>query len=233
VNARQLAVVRGWEDTRRTLAAWNRRPGPALAPWARLSAAIAVGLLGSVWLVALVSTPDPTPMHLPGVTRPATAADAASIVGRNLLVLALHALACLAGFLARSRLPAEARAYRGWWRRVHDRAGPAALAFVAGATVFSLATQAYALGSGLATLAAQLGTSPGALLLALTPHALPELVALFLPLAAWLVAARARAWHELLAATLTTTALAVPVLVATAVVEVAFTPWLLRTLHFV
>src|SRR3712207_7572751 len=60
------------------------------------------------------------------------------LFGRNLLVLALHSLACLAGFIAKSSLPAEAAAYSGRWRTLHDRAGPAAIAFVAGATLFSL-----------------------------------------------------------------------------------------------
>ena len=38
-------------------------------------------------------------------------------------------------------------------------------------------------------------------MLTLLPHALPELVALFLPLAAWMLASRREAWNELLAAT--------------------------------
>ena len=57
-------------------------------------------------------------------------------------------------------------------------------------------------------------------MLTLLPHALPELVALFLPLAAWMLASRREAWNELLAATLVTTALAAPVLVLAANVEV-------------
>ncbi|HEV2754033.1 MAG TPA: hypothetical protein VGV36_09410, partial [Solirubrobacteraceae bacterium] len=62
------------------------------------------------------------------------------------------------------------------------------------------------------------------------PPALPELVALFLTLAAWVVAARAQRWHELLAATAVTVALAVPVLLVTALVEVFVTSHLLRAL---
>jgi len=104
------------------------------------------------------------------------------------------------------------------------------MAFVGAATLFSLATQAHELGLGASTLAAQLGISPGLLLLGLLPHALPELVALFLPLAAWLVAVRSQLWHELLAATAVTVAIAVPVLVVTALVEAFVTPHLLRAL---
>ena len=90
----------------------------------------------------------PRPLHAA-----ATMSDVWTIFGRNLLVLALHAMACLAGFIAKSSLPREAEGYSGSWRTVHDHAGPLAIAFVAGATLFSLATQSYALGSRLSTLA--------------------------------------------------------------------------------
>ena len=50
------------------------------------------------------------------------------------------------------------------------------------------------------------------MLLTVAPHALLELTALFLPLAAWLVAARAGAWNQLMAATFATTAIALPAL---------------------
>ena len=52
------------------------------------------------------------------------------------------------------------------------------------------------------------------LLLTLLPHAIPELVSLFLPLAAWIVASRRDDWQDLLAATAVTVAVAVPVLLA-------------------
>ena len=45
------------------------------------------------------------------------------------------------------------------------------------------------------------------------PHAIPELIALFLPLAAWIIASRRGEWDQLLAATVVTVAIAVPVLV--------------------
>jgi len=233
VNGRELAVARGWDDTRATLRRWNAAPGAVLRPWLAVSLAVTAALLVGTWLIALGTTPDPSGHEYAGVTRDATAGDAAFFFGRNLLVLALHALACLAGFIAKSSLPLEATDYSGAWRWIHDRAGSAAIAFVGAATVFSLGTQAYALGSGLSTLSAQWDTAPGLLLLGVLPHALPELVALFLPLAAWLVAARAERWEELMAATFVTTAIALPVVALAAIVEVTFTPWLLEALHFV
>jgi hypothetical protein len=113
---------------------------------------------------------------------------------------------------------------------VHDRAGPLATGFVIAATVFSLCTQAYALGRSAADLSFQLGLSPWLLLVGLLPHALPELTALFLPLAAWTIASRRKAWDELLAATIVTVAVAVPVLVCAAAVETWVTPELLAIL---
>ena len=154
----------------------------------------------------------------------------AHVIERNALVLALHAMACVAGFIAGSSLPLEAQLRSGAWRWIHEKAGPLAIAFVVGATAFSLVTQAYALGNGAASLAAKLDIGPGLLLLGLLPHALPELVALFLPLAAWIIASRQKDWHELLAATVVTVLLAAPVLVAAAFVEVYVSPGLLRLL---
>ena len=142
-------------------------------------------------------------------------------------MLALHALACVAGFMAGSALPIVAEGYRGWWRAVHDHVGRAAMVFVGAATLFSLTTQAYGLGLQASSLADANGVSPGLLLVTLLPHAVPELCALFLPLAAWMLAARRQAWNELLAATFVTTAIAVPVLIAAAAVEVWVSPHLL------
>lgn len=208
----------------------------ALREWTAVAAAIAAALLLAVWIIARASTPDATPLSFPGLTEPADLRDAARVLARNLLVLALHSLACFAGYLARKSLPEEAARYRGVLRSVHDHAGSVAIAFVGGATAFSLVTQAYVLGNDASTLAAQGGVPPGLLLLGLLPHAVPELVALFLPLAAWLVASRRGRWHELRRATVVTTLVALPILVASALVEVYVSPdvvlWL-RSLHFV
>jgi hypothetical protein len=224
IRAKELALVQGWDDTRRTLRAWNARPGRVLGEWAGGGFAVAVLLLGATWLVALATTPDPTAAPWPGVSRPAELADFVYVLERNGLVLALHALACVAGFMAGSSLPVVAEGYRGWKRWVHQKAGPLAIAFVLAATFFSLGTQAYVLGGQASTLAARLDISPALLLVGLLPHALPELTALFLPLAAWTLASRRNAWNELLAATFVTVAIAAPVLVASAAIEIWVTP---------
>ena len=230
MRANDLVLVQGVRDTRSTLAAWNRARWPVLRGWLAGSVAVAVALLLATWLIGVMSTPDSTPLGFPGLTRPPTPGDVAFVLFRNSLVLALHGFACVAGFIAGSSLPLAAQRHSGVWRWVHDRAGPLAIAFVIAATTFSLGTQAYVLGSGASTLSRQLGISPGLLVLGLLPHAFPELVALFLPLAAWIIASRRNQWDQLLAATFVTVGIAIPVLVASSVVEVYVTPHLLRYL---
>ena len=228
MNTSELAFVQGMDDTRATLRRWHAAPLSVVRPWALGAVGIAVALLAAVWIVAHAVTPDPTGYVVAGVNAPAGLGAVGHVLFRNSLVLALHSMACVAGFIAGSSLPQQAENHRGWWRTVHEKAGPAAIVFVAGATTFSLCTQGYVLGSGAATLGAQLHVGRTVLMLTLLPHALPELVALFLPLAAWMLASRREAWNELLAATAVTTAVAVPVLVLAASVEVFFWPRLLR-----
>ena len=217
-------------DTRVALRRFGGAPWRVLGPWLGLSVLIAVGLLLAILVIASMAHPDLTRFRLPGLHTPATAADYLHVLYRNSLVLALHALACVAGFIAGSSLPLSAANRSGIDRWVHEKAGPLAIGFVVCATAFSLGTQAFVIGAGASTLAAQLGVSPAVLLFGLLPHALPELVALFLPLGAWLVASRRGRWHELLAATFVTVAVAVPVLLASAAVELWISPELLRAL---
>ena len=82
----------------------------------------------------------------------------------------------------------------------------------------------------LSDLAWRLEVTPLELLIMLTPHALPELFAVFLPLAAWSLASRRGAWDELLAATIATTAIAIPLLLLAGAIETWVTPRLLWTL---
>ncbi len=230
MKAEHLAVVQGWDDTRATLVRWNANPWRVLRAWAIGSLVVTALLLTVTWIIAESAAPDPQRYAYPGVTRAATVHDFGFLLYRNGLVLALHALACVAGFIAGSQLPTAAQGYNGRVRKLHDAAGPAAIAFVAVATLFSLATQGYALGHNAADMAVQLGLSPLTLLVALLPHALPELFALFLPLAAWTIASRRKAFQELLAATFATTAIAIPLLLIAASIETWVTPSILTAI---
>jgi hypothetical protein len=228
MGVNDLVLVQGMADTKLALRRWNRDPHRVLGPWVGLSLVITAGLMLAVYAVARLSAPDPTMLYLiPGFNETAGVPEYVAVLYRNSLVLALHALACVAGFIAGSSLPLSAANRSGLSRLVHEKAGPLAIAFVICATTFSLCTQAYVIGGGAASVAEQLGTTPGVLLLALAPHAVPELVALFLPLAAWIIASRRGDWQDLLAATLVTVAVAVPVLLASAAVEIWISPQLL------
>ena len=196
--------------------------------WVFWSFAIALTLLGAVYFVATISTPDPTGIYIPGYQHGPTPLDIGMILFRNSLVLALHAFACVAGFIALNSLPYSAARRSGISRTIHEKAGPYAMTFVAGATLFSLSTQAYFLGSVLATASFQFGLSDWHFLLLLLPHAVLELTALFLPLAAWLIASRRGHWDQLLAATFVTVAVAVPTLLLSVSIEVFVFPNLIH-----
>ena len=111
---------------------------------------------------------------------------------------------------------------------MHERARPVAFAWIVSVTAFSLIAQAFALGMIGSTLADTAGISPALLVITVLPHALVELTAVFLPLAAWTIASRRDEWDQLLAATAVTVLVAIPMLLASAVWEVQVWPHLLR-----
>jgi multisubunit Na+/H+ antiporter MnhC subunit len=230
VDASAYALTHGLRRTRGTLEAWRRRPWPVLRAWLGGSLAVAVGLLLATWVVSLVAAPGTAGLNLAPPLVVGGPHDVVRILSHNLLVLAFHAMACVAGFIAGSSLPLQAPAHTGLKRWVHERGRPVALAFVVGATIFSLSTQALVLGMSAARVAFSLHAQTAVLLVGLLPHAVPELAALFLPLAAWMVASRRDQWEQLLAATLVTTTLAVPVLVLASLWEVYGAPHLLQAL---
>ena len=223
-----MALAQGMRDTRGALARWNNEPALVLRPWMLGGLAFAAALLGSVLVVASLSQPDLTPALIPGIAYPAGLDDVAEVIVRNGLVLALHAVACVAGFIAGSSLPLQASQMTGWRRVIHEKARPLAFAWVVGVTCFSLVTQAYILGSTGAQLAEQFHISPALLILTVLPHALVELTAVFLPLAAWTIASRRGHWHDLLAATFATVAVAIPMLVVASSWESFVWPRLLK-----
>jgi hypothetical protein len=230
VDASAYAFTHGVHRTRTALAQWRKARWHILLRWGAGSACAALGLLVAVLVISAISgaaaeTPPAEPPFASG-----TFPDTLGVLGRNLLVLALHALACLAGFIAGSSLPLQAGARSGVSRWVHEHGGRIAIAFVACATAFSLSAQAYLLGDRLAAFAHQLHVSSALLLLTVLPHAAPELLALFLPLAAWILASRRGDWDQLLAATLLTVAVALPVLIAASLIEVYVSPLVFHAL---
>ena len=227
MGANDYVLAQGLRDTRGTFETWQRGRWSVLGGWAALSLAIACTLLGATWAVANLVTPDISPITLAGVTHRVHLSDYLHILLRNGAVLAFHATACVAGFIAGASMPIAAQTRTGFSRWVHVKAGEFAIAFVIGVTFFSLSIQALTLGFQASTLAYHLHISNGQLILTVLPQALIELTALFLPLAAWLLASRKGEWNQLLAATFVTVAIAVPMLLAAALIEVFLWPQIL------
>ena len=111
------------------------------------------------------SSPGSSPPTSPRSTSPASPSrpspgDLLPILFRNSLVLALHATACVAGFIAGASMPIAAAQRTGLSRWVHVKAGELAIVFVCAVTLFSLSTQALYLGFQGSTISSS-STSPG------------------------------------------------------------------------
>lgn len=230
VDASAYAFSTGVRDTKVALARWQRAPLSVVGPWLLGSFLAAAGLLLAVLVVSSLSTSYVQIVELRPPFTVGGPGDVLHVISSNLLVLALHALACVAGFIAGSSLPLQASSRSGISKWVHRHGGRLAITFVACATAFSLSAQAYVLGRTLAGVAHFLKVSPLILLLGVLPHAIPELIALFLPLAAWIIASRRGEWDELLAATLVTVMIALPLLAVAATIEVYVSPHLFTAL---
>lgn len=224
------AFAHGVRHTRATLRTWQRAPRAVLGRWFAGAAAAAGGLLAAVLLIAYLDKGYEQIITLQPPFAVGDGGDVLRVLRSNALVLALHAMACVAGFIAGSSLPLQAEHHHGVSRWVHERGGRIAIGFVVCATTFSLSVQAYLIGHTLAGVASFLRVSPALLLLGVLPHAIIELIALFLPLAAWIIASRRGEWEQLLAATFVTVAIAIPLLVVAAMIEVYVSPHLFTAL---
>jgi hypothetical protein len=228
MNANQYVLVHGMRRTRSVLAAWEEDPWPVLRTWLAGAALISLGLLFAVGIAASVLQPDYGFTYSPSIPHGSELGRVLEVMGRNSLVLALHAFACIAGFIAGATLPLSAERRTGLSRAIHEKARPIAIAWVIAVTCFSLLTQTLLLGLTGSTIAYDESISVPLLVLTAAPHALLELTAVFLPLAAWTIASRRGEWDQLLAATMVTVAIAIPMLLVAATWEVHVWPYILR-----
>lgn len=215
----ELAVVRGWPEARETIAGWVRSPVGVVGPWVALAAAIGMLLLALVWIVGANSPAIPSREHFHLLTVKDWQADAIRLFRNNMLVLALHGFACLAGFIVYTAMRDPVKSDNARLDELTRTIALVAVLFVPIATVLSIGTQAWVLGSRAAVLAVSFDLPVGTILRTTTLHSIPELAAVFLPLAAAIVLqVRGRA-DQLLAATLVSVVIAVPVIAIAAVVE--------------
>ena len=215
MKADQLAVVQGWPHTVVTLRRWTR---DAVARARRVGARLAARHRRrcSARRGSWPPTRSPTPTHhsYPGITGPATVARlrATSSAATSPCSRCTRWRAWRASWPAGSR-PGEQRsrtadATPARWRSSSSTA----------ATLFSLLTQANALGHVGADLAHQLGVAPARADARDPPaRACPSCSRSSCRSPPGRSPARRGAWHELLAATLATTAIAIPLIVFAAV----------------
>ena len=149
MDSSAYAFTYGVRRTRGTPRAWQQGRWRILRRWAAAPRSRRLGCWQRCWslraLQRRLRTIPPEPPFAVG-----NLADVAGILGHNLLALALHAMACVAGFIAGSSLPLQADSHHGFSRWVHQHGGRIAIAFVVCATTFSLSAQAYLLGDRLA-----------------------------------------------------------------------------------
>jgi hypothetical protein len=218
-------------ETRETLDRWGKTPVKILGDWMLKSLCIALTMLVTVYIVSLLATGTDT-YSLPNILGEPRIADVIIVFIRNFLVLALHGFVCLAGFMAMRALPEQTKYKSGINRWVHEHAGPFAMVFVSCATIFSMTTQTWILGHQVADLAFTLDLPQSTLMLTVLPHAVLELTAVFLPLAAFLTTSRSGNWHELLAVTIVTVSVALPMIIVAAVLEAYVWPHALQAAIF-
>ena len=205
------------------LAGWRE-----VGRWATVAGGVAALLLCSVALIG---------GHLAGgsgggigsglLSRHHSFGDVLSVFGRNLLVLGIHLCACWIGaIIGRPYEPVPAQ--WGWVGALHRPVpawmGRTALFYALIVTLMSVAVQAIALGRLLAGLSRTVGIPASRLLVLVLPHAIPELVAVFLPLGLFLLEARRGRLDRLGRWSLQAAALALPLLLCAALIETYVTP---------
>jgi hypothetical protein len=203
-------------------------PWSEIARWAAVAAAVAAMLLGGVALVAARTRGT----YLDGIDsglliRHHSVGDALYVFRRNLLVLGIHLCACWIGaILGRPYRPAPDSLGRlgRLHRPVPAWMGRAALLWALLVTLLSVAVQALALGRLLADISVAADIPRLELLVLVLPHAVPELLAVFLPLGLFLLEARRGRLERLGLWSLQAAAIALPVLLCAAAIETYVTP---------
>ena len=230
--ANEHVFSHGMQDTRETFEAWNGHPWAVLRGWLALSVAIALTLLGAVWVVAghADAGPHPDPPAGPdraGGARPTCCRSSGATRWSSPCTRPPASPASSPAPRCRSPPPSAPASRAGSTsRRASSRSSSSAR------SRSSRSPPRPSTSASRARHRLPAGHLPRSILiLSVLPHAIPELAALFLPLAAWLIASRRGEWNQLLAATFITVVLAIPVLVVAATVEVYVWPHILESAY--
>jgi Stage II sporulation protein M len=214
------------EETATTAYQWRqlsrvvRVPPAQVSRWVLVSFLAATCLLLFVLAVAVLSAeyrqvPVSGPPFVAG-----SITDAMRIFGENCLVLALYVAACLSVFVMRRhrRAPTES------WTAQEVTRTRLATSLIIGLLLVAVCRQAYVLGHGLAGFSAFFYVNRWRLWLAVLPHAIPELTAMLLPVAAWFCASRKGELDQLAAVTVSALLVALPLLASASLIEVYVSP---------
>jgi hypothetical protein len=107
MDASAYAFTHGVRRTRITLRDWQHERWRIMRRWTAGSALAAFGLLAAVLTVSALSSAGAEAIPRKPPFTVGNRAHVPGILGHNLLVLALHAMACVAGFVAGSSLPLQ------------------------------------------------------------------------------------------------------------------------------
>ena len=219
------------------LKSWLHDGGRVAKPWVVLSAAISLSMLVAIYFVAvyLLKSQFTNDSYRPLFTTSGDFESVLRLMKANLMVLAIHVLACVAAWLVNVRLDCYLEE-RISAKEVNDKInegldfvskrqalqrslGRLTMAGVSALIIFSILRQIVYISGELNVASHTLHLSVLTLLARASLHGLFELTAIFLPLAALLLLGRRRQWDQLIAAAALSIILAIPMLLLAAVIE--------------
>lgn len=204
--------------------------GALLRRWYLVAGSIAISMLLSILVIGALSTPDNGLAASSLVDTDQGLPDMVHIMQKNFLVLGIHLCACWIGAL----VVAKQRNVPDGWNRMRwlnsdlpDWVRTACLGYALFVTISSIVLQTFALGLSASAIASDYGMQMPLFIALLAPHALVELTAVFLPLAAFLWRSRRDQLAMLGHDSWVCAAYAIPMICLAAAWEVWVTPHLL------
>lgn len=207
----------GIAETRGSLKTWFSAPAKSFAPWFAAALFIAVTMLLSVWIISTLK--EPMLIDIGNLQIQPQVPSVGYVFSKNLIVLALHSFICIAGFLALYAVPNVGKNQGKVSRILHMQVSKGATWFIIAATVFSVTTQVWRLSNITVDVATTYGVSVTSIIASIAPHALIELTAVFLPLAAFIMLSRKDRSKQLLAATVACLTFSFPMLIVASLLE--------------
>lgn len=213
----------------RPFASWRE-----IRQWCGLSLLIALIMLAGVALSASFADADPS-LGQYNILLGADAAfstpwaDLWYLVYRNSLVLGIHFGACIIGaIIGRRHHDHDPLDNLGSYNpNLPEWVSKAALVYAWVVTMSSVVIQVSKIGLIISDFAAYIELAPWLVVLLVLPHAIPELTAIFLPLALFMIQARKNQLRVLGTRSLQAAAVAVPVIAVAACIEVFISPHLI------